>query len=193
MTRRQVLLATAAAPAVRAQFPAIPDAIVLQNDRAVEGYIERQNTDPHSRWQGSVPDADGLHQPGAASGVLIRGVASYLHPDSRYHRDPLLMRRLMLAADHLSGVQSPDGNFDLLTTNFNSPPDTAFITLNTAVAARLARDGGMGELFGAMEPMLRALATVKRTPSASNVASSAWLRFDNVPSCCSRVPSRSEI
>jgi len=155
MTRRQVLLAAAAASSVRAQFPSIPNAIVARNDLSVESYIERQNTDPHSRWRGSVPDLDGLHQPGAASGVLIRGVASYLHPESRFHEDPLLMRRLMLAADHLARVQSRDGNFDLLTTNFNSPPDTSFITLNTAVAGRLAREGGLDELFGAMEPMLR--------------------------------------
>lgn len=65
------------------------------------------------------------------------------------------MRRLLLAADHLARVQTPDGNFDLLTTNFNSPPDTAFITLNTAVAGRLAREGEMKALFGVMEPMLR--------------------------------------
>ena len=70
---------------------------------------------------------------------------------------------LKLAADHLNRVQTPGGNVELLVTNFNSPPDTAFVMLNVAPAAWLARKHGETELFGMMEPFIRkaghALAT----------------------------------
>ncbi len=130
-------------------------AFVRRNDVGVESYLERQNTDPDSRWRGALSDATGLHEPGTASGVLVSGVAAYLHPDSKFYSDDLLRRRLKLAADHLTRVQSADGNFDLLVTNFNSPPDTAFIMRNVATAAFLAQKNGDQELFGWMEPSMQ--------------------------------------
>jgi hypothetical protein len=130
-------------------------AFVRRNDLGVESYLERQNTDPNGRWRGALADATGLHEPGTASGVLVSGVAAYHHPDSKYHHDEMLRRRLKLAADHLTRVQSADGNFDLLVTNFNSPPDTAFIMRNVATAALLAQKNSDRELFGWMEPSMR--------------------------------------
>lgn len=161
ITRRSALLTFAAAAAARPQSPTAPriegidPEIIAQNDLAVQSYLERQNLDPDSRWRGAIPDATGLHQPGSASGVLVRGTASYFHPGSRFHRDRILRERIRLAADHLERVQTPDGNFDLLTTNFNSPPDTSFIMLNLGPAAQIARKYGDGEMFAWMEPVVR--------------------------------------
>jgi hypothetical protein len=62
---------------------------------------------------------------------------------------------MKLAAGHLRRLQTPDGNIDLLVTNFNSPPDTAFVVLNAALGAKLARDHGERELFAEIEPYLR--------------------------------------
>ncbi len=156
ITRRSAILTLAAVSAARSQdrAPSVSPEIVAQNDAAVESYMERQNRDPDSRWRGSIPDATGLHQAGSASGILIRGVASYFHPDSRFHKDPRLRRTIQAAADHLRRVQTPDGNFDLLTTNFNSPPDTSFIMLNLGTAASLARKHGDAEMFSWMEPVV---------------------------------------
>ena len=157
MTRRSALLTFAAAAAARAQSrpSGIDPAIVRQNDAAVESYLERQNLDPDSRWRGAIPDATGLHNPGSASGILARGVAAYFHPESKFYRDAILRRRIELAAGHLLRVQSSDGNFDLLTTNFNSPPDTSFIMLNLGPAAQIARMNSDAEMFGWMEPVVR--------------------------------------
>lgn len=165
ITRRNALLTFAAAAAARSQAGAqarpdtsiegIDPAIIAVNDSAVESYLERQNTDPDSRWRGAIPDATGLHNPGSASGILSRGVSAYFHPASRYRGDAILRKRLSLAADHLKRTQTPDGNWDLLTTNFNSPPDTAFIMLNFGPAAQIARMYDDDEMFGWMEPVIR--------------------------------------
>jgi hypothetical protein len=168
-SRRALLVgagATASISAATAQSNppgSLIDEAVRINDNSVANLIERQNTDPASRWRGAVPDATGLHNPGSASGVLNRGTAAYLHPKSKFHKDAKLYERLKLAADHLKRVQTPDGNVELLTTNFNSPPDTAFVMLNVAPAAWLARKHGESELFGLMEPFIRKAGTALAT------------------------------
>ena len=130
-------------------------AIVRHNDETLRSALDRQNTDPESRWRGAIPDEFGLHEPGSASGILLRGVAALLHPQSQFHGSAELVERLRLAAEHLARVQTPDGNFDLLITNFNSPPDTAFVMRNVCVAATLAREAGRSDLFERMAPTIR--------------------------------------
>lgn len=147
------MAAAAAAPAQ--DRPTSMAEFVRQNDAAVENYLERQNTDPDSRWRGALAGPTGLHEAGTAAGVLARGVGSYVHPESKYHKDSLLRDRLELAIEHMERVQTPDGNFDLLITNFNSPPDTAFITRNLASAAFVAKQEGAADVYERMTPLLR--------------------------------------
>ncbi len=150
------LAGAALAPALRAQAAAVDwTAVVLRQDQAVGTYLEKQITDPKNPWRGTMPDAFGLNNPGSASGILVGMMAAYLHEQSRYHRDAELAARMNLACDHLRRLQTPDGNIELLVTNFNSPPDTAFVALNVALAAKLARDHGEPELFAAIEPYMR--------------------------------------
>ena len=148
-----MLAAAAAAPAQNQPTPMAE--FVRQNDLVVESYLERQNTDPDSRWRGAIAGETGLHEAGTASGVLARGVAAYVSRDSKYFQDKLLRARLELAIEHMERVQTPDGNFDLLVTNFNSPPDTAFITRNLANAACVAKREGAAEIHERMTPLLR--------------------------------------
>jgi len=156
MTRRSAIALLSAAGAVTAQHRAAAVAdIVRSNDERVANYIKSQNTDPSSRWRGAIADVDGLHQPGSAGRVLAVGVAAYLHQESKFHQDPELRRRIQLASDHLARLQTPDGNFNLLSTNFNSPPDLAFIMLNAGTAASLARKHNEQEIFSWMEPWIR--------------------------------------
>ena len=161
MTRRSALALLSASAVARGQTQANPlSAVVKRNDETVASYLERQNTDPDSRWRGAIPDSFGLHEPGSAGGILSNGIAALVHPDSRFHNDDELRRRLHLAAEHLKRVQTPDGNIDLLVTNFNSPPDTGFVMLNTAMAASLARRHDEDELFEAMAPFIRKAGAV---------------------------------
>ncbi len=156
MKRRTLLAAIAMTGAVpRLRAASIDTAIVARNDEVVANYLERQNLDESSRWYGAIPDATGLHNPGSAAGILLRGSASYHHPDSRYHEDAELRERIRVAAAHLERAQTPDGNIDLLTTNFNSPPDLGFVIHNVGIAATIARENSDDELLRWMETFLR--------------------------------------
>ncbi len=154
-TRRELLAAgTALSLAAQAQ-PSLIEQAARLNDESVDRLLKAQNTDPSSRWHGGYPDDSGLHHGGSGAGILETFTASFLHPGSRFHKNRLLVERMALAADFMKRFQSPDGNFSLLITNFNSPPDTGFIVRSVAAAASIARDRGEREVFGLMEPVLR--------------------------------------
>ena len=127
---------------------------VERNDAAVRTLLETQLTDPASPSRGCVPDQFGLHSAGSASGVAETLAASFVHPQSAFHHDRVLWDRIRLAAGFLERAQSPQGNIDLLTTNFNSPPDTGFVVHNVATAAAIARLHGAEEIARTLQPFL---------------------------------------
>ena len=129
-------------------------AIVERNDAAVRSVLQAQVTDPASPNRGSVPDQFGLHSAGSASGVVESLAASFVHPRSAFHRSAVLLERIRIAAGFLERAQSPQGNIDLLTTNFNSPPDTGFVVHNVATAAAVGRLNGAEEIASALRPFL---------------------------------------
>jgi hypothetical protein len=156
MTRREALITVSAAAAASAAAPPeIPDAILRRHDAAVQGYLEKQVTDEASRWSGGMADATGLYHVGTASGLVNAYASALIHPRSRYSRDQEVMRRLRLAARFLERSQTPDGNINLLTTNFNSPPDTGFVVWNVAEAASIARKYNAREIEHLVQPFLR--------------------------------------
>lgn len=145
--------AAAAAPPMRAA--GIPAEIVHRHDESLARLLSAQITDPTSRFRGTMEDASGLHSPGAAGGILTACATAFLQPASKFHRAPLMLERARLAAGFLERAQTPDGNIDLLTTNFNSPPDTGFVVHGVGSAACLAHRAGSRELLAIMEPFLR--------------------------------------
>jgi hypothetical protein len=160
LTRRDALLALGAAalcsPAAAADSPPEVDrAVVERNDRAVERYLVNQVTIQTSPYLGSVPDDYLLHSAGSAGAVIEACAAALVCPQSRYHPDPsTLLDRIRLAAGFLERSQSPEGFIDLLSTNFDSPPDTGFVVHNVATAAALGKLYGNQALVDALRPFL---------------------------------------
>jgi hypothetical protein len=154
------LLGTAGALAasdvtMHAQAPeSLIEAAVERNDGAVRRLLEAQITDPASAWRGSAPDQYELHSAGSAAGVAETLAASFVHPRSRFHDEPVLLERIRLAAGFLERSQSPQGNIDLLTTNFNSPPDTGFVVHGVATAAAIGRMHGKAEIASVLHAFL---------------------------------------
>lgn len=155
LSRREALGAVAVLAAPRAETPAIPPEVLKRHDETVERLLAAQVTDPASRWCGACPDDFGLHQPHPAAGILENFTAAFLHPGSKFYRSNLLVERMRLAARHLDRAQNEQGNINLLTTNFNSPPDTGFVVHAAASAACFASRHGERELLGLMERFLR--------------------------------------
>ena len=115
---------------------------VRETTRPCARCFQRKSPTWRARTGGSVPDAVGLHSAGSAGSVIEAMAAAFVHPQSAFHDDPLCSIASGLAAGFLERSQSADGNIDLLTTNFNSPPDTGFVVHGVATAA--AWGGGTG-------------------------------------------------
>ena len=161
LTRRDTLALFAAGGAFGgARLPSIetPEALIARaverNDAAARRLIAAQNADPADPRAGSVPDEHGLHQAWSASGVVETLTASFVHPLSRLHRDPAVLDRIRLAARFLERAQNAHGNIDLLISNFNSPPDTAFVVHGVAAAAAIGRKHGIGQITELLQPFL---------------------------------------
>jgi hypothetical protein len=156
VTRREAIgLMASTPPAPQPRSPEIDPAIVSRHDRALDSLLQRQITDPASPRSGAYPDEFGLYAPGAASGILEWAMAAFFCRQSKFHRAAELAARMRLAAGYLDRVQNEHGNVDLPITNFNSPPDTAFVSLNVATSCLLARRAGERELVSMLEPFLR--------------------------------------
>jgi hypothetical protein len=160
---RRTLLAAPAALAGPAAEPAPEAAILSRHESVVEQLLARQITDPASPWRGGIPDEFGLHNAISAANALETFMAGFLHPASRFHRRNELVERMRLAAGFLDQVQRESGNIDLLITNFDSPPDTAFCVNAVATATLLARRAGERELAALTDRFLRrAMAALVR-------------------------------
>lgn len=128
--------------------------VVERNDAVVRTLLATQDTDSGSPWRGSVVDRFGLHTAGSAAGLIEAMASSFLHARSAFHGDDRLLARIGLAAGFLERGQSPQGNIDLLVTNFNSPPDTGFVVHHVATAAAIGRQLGADDLPRLLEPFL---------------------------------------
>jgi len=188
ITRREALLTAGAAAATlraAATAPQIEQAIVDRNDDAVSKLMRAQITDVQSRWAGSVPDEYLMHSAGSAGGLIETLAASLACPQSKFHGDASLLERIRLAARFLERSQSPEGNIDLLSTNFNSPPDTGFVAHNVAAAAAIGRIYGIDELVHTLRPFLvnaggGLAAGGIHTPNHRWVVSSALAQINDV-------------
>ena len=133
----------------------ISEALVRRTDEAVTTYLKSQNLDAKSRWYGGIPDGTELYGAGPAAGFCGLATAAFCYRKSKHYRDRQVFDRIQLASKFMQRCQSPDGNIDLLITNFNSPPDTGFVVHTVAEAASVARKHGAPEIEKAMEPFLR--------------------------------------
>lgn len=125
--------------------------LVMQNDAAIPGLLARQEN-------GALADRHGLYHAGASAGLLRRLAAAYVAPESRHARDASIVPVMRQAARHLLDVQHDDGTIDLLTTNFHSPPDLAFVLEHVCGAALVLRGVGrpaVASLLGQLERFIR--------------------------------------
>ncbi len=117
----------------------IVDELVRAHDERVAAVLARQERRPGHPMYGGVPDAYGLHSAYGPAGLITTLVCASHAPASAYYRSTDLMEPLELAARALLANQHDDGTIDLPSTNFKSPPDTAFVLEGLTAAATILR------------------------------------------------------
>ena len=160
MHRREALKTVAlAAAATRlsaaATPPRLPQALVDAHDKGVDDVIAKQELTPGHRHRGNIRSADSLFWGGTPGGIISTLSTAYLLPQSRHYRKPLVFERIQLAAECFARIQTPDGNWVLPITNFNSPPDTSFIIQGMGQTLLNARQYGFPELEPLVMPAVK--------------------------------------
>ena len=155
ISRREALAGLALPAAAQPSKPGIDINLVKRHDKSVDSLLARQTTSGDPARLGGLADQYGIYFPHSPAGLLDSAIAAWLTPESAHYRSAELMGRMRLAAGWLARNQLPSGNFDLPTTNFNSPPDTGFVTHSLGGAAILARRNSVNEVSALVEPVLR--------------------------------------
>ena len=133
--------------------------LVGELDRQVVSVLARQVLDAESPYCGGFMDGDRLVGSQSISAVASLGYA-YLLAESRHYRSEQLLERILLAAEFARRHRKPSGCFDLLTTNFDSAPDTGFVVQAIAPVVFAAReqaadDAGAAAIAEALGELIR--------------------------------------
>jgi hypothetical protein len=99
---------------------------IKNNEKGVQHFFERQVTDKNHPAYGGIKDQYELYHPSGPANYMPTLISAYVSPASSFYQSKKIEVGLERAMVFLSKVQHENGNIDLLTTNFNSPPDTAF-------------------------------------------------------------------
>ena len=131
--------------------------LIKENDSRIPGMLTKQEKDKESRWYGGVKNDSEVFYPGHASGFIKNLCCSYVSSESEYYQSPENLAALLLASEYLLNVQYEDGNIDLPSTNFHSPPDTAFVVEPLCIAYSLLSDQKSGEAEAVLENLKKFL------------------------------------
>ncbi|OXM82533.1 hypothetical protein [Paenibacillus rigui] len=108
---------------------AVYERLVLLYDEVTESTLGKQVRTSGSKYAGGIMDDSLIPRPnhGGTPSVMACWACALVNPASKYYRDAAVLSALELAADFMLNRQHADGTISLGSTNFNSPPDTAFV------------------------------------------------------------------
>ena len=98
-------------------------AVVQSHDESLQRAIDKQVTDPSSRWCGTVPDRWGLFHCGSAARILRDGAAALFCEKSKFHASKDLYRRMKLAAEGAEARTEPASESEE-TSDSDPAPDS---------------------------------------------------------------------
>ena len=111
--------------------------IISQLDHNTQRLLAKQITDPNSLNRGGFMDKDSIVGPNSVSSATML-CYGHLLEESRFFRNNQLLKSILEFGEFGRHTRRPSGNFDLLTTNFDSSPDTAFVVKSLAPAINLS-------------------------------------------------------
>ncbi len=120
------------------------------NDTSVEQlgkYQERRE----GAFFGGLTDHQNIFNPHSTAAFVRVGACALYMPNSKHHQSVELAGRMDQAMAYLLKLQHEDGTIDLLSTNFHSTPDTAFLVKRLTNAYQLIERSGTKQTAGLQE------------------------------------------
>jgi hypothetical protein len=131
--------------------------LIAANDALVAEAVAAWPSAATPAGEGAWLDEYGLPSVHGTARQVQGLVCALLHPASAHHARRDWVPRVEQAVAYLDRAQHADGTIDLLSTNFHSPPDTAFVVEVLAPVVALARARPWAPLKAAIEGLERFL------------------------------------
>ncbi|UBM58694.1 hypothetical protein LAG90_17995 [Marinilongibacter aquaticus] len=96
-------------------------------DAQMSGYELLRVTEPSHRFFGAYTDQTEIPNPHSTAGFIAKSCMLMSVPESIYYESKIKLEEVEVALKALLAMQHEDGTIDLLSTNFHSTPDTAFV------------------------------------------------------------------
>ena len=100
--------------------------LIHLNDSYIKPSLQNQIQDQNHPFYGAIRNGEEIPDAVATSGVLAMWAIGIACPESDYYQSTNLLNQFESGAQFLLKAQHRDGTIDLLSSNFHSPPDTAF-------------------------------------------------------------------
>ena len=117
----------------------IYETLVKANDNKLAELLPKQEIREGAQGFGGLADDYGIYTAIGTANMIKVLASALVAPTSHYYQSALLSQPLTLATNFLVDIQYEDGTIDLHTTNFHSPPDTAFVLEHLCTAYEILK------------------------------------------------------
>ncbi|RXK48973.1 hypothetical protein [Aquirufa rosea] len=108
--------------------------IIHQNDQDFSRYEALRISETQHRYLGGFRDGDDIPNPQTTGYYIVKVACAVTSPESSLYQSQTHVEKAIQACQCLLKMQHADGTIDLLSTNFHSTPDTAFVVEKLSVA-----------------------------------------------------------
>ena len=101
--------------------------LIKLNDKGITTAPEpTQVNDKSLKSYGGILDGNEIPSPQNTGDFISKLAIALSCPESAFYQSKEVLKKIEMAVQYLLNVQHKDGTIDLRSSNFNSPPDTAF-------------------------------------------------------------------
>lgn len=109
------------------------------HDKQLPNFKQYKVIDPKHKYVGGYIDSLEIPNPHSTSGFIAKACMLMSCPDSTFYKSKSVLKEVEEAAKAMLQFQHSDGTIDLLSTNFHSTPDTAFVLENIVPAFKFLK------------------------------------------------------
>ncbi|MCP9767861.1 hypothetical protein EGI22_08045 [Lacihabitans sp. LS3-19] len=100
------------------------------HDKALPNFKSNKITHSSNKYVGGYFDGDEIPSPHSTAGFIAKASMLFACEESDFYNSKDVLKDIEAASKALLKFQHSDGTIDLLSTNFHSTPDTAFVLEN---------------------------------------------------------------